>query len=108
MSVTRKRLKVQANMSFSDIRTRTILNETRDGKTNNGGEVTLTASSATTTLADALINSNSVILFNPCTANAKAEGLPWYDDADLSPGSVTLHHTNNAQTDRRYKYTVNC
>lgn len=108
MSVTRERPELQANQKFEDLRTRTILNEVRRGRTNNGGEVTLTANSATTTLADPLITSNSVIACTPKTANAKAEGHPWYGDADVTSGQVVLRHTNNAQTDRTYKYTVNC
>lgn len=108
MTVTRQRKEIAPYARFDDQDTRTIINEVRRGKTNNGGEVTLDDNADTTTLSDPLITSNSVILFVGATANAKAEGMPYYDDSDLSPGQVVLHHANNAQTDRRYKYTVNC
>lgn len=75
------------------------------GKLNNRGKITLTANSATTTLTDERIGANSVIQFSPSTANARAD-VPYYDDADLSQGSATLHHTNNAQVDKTFRYTV--
>lgn len=102
---TRKRREIPQNSKF-DAEVIAIVNETRRGRTNNGGEVTLTPSSATTVLNDQLITKNSVILFSPRTANAKAEGIPYYDDP--TAGSVVLRHANNAQVDRRYHYTVNC
>lgn len=107
MTVTRERLKLQANQRFEDIRTRTFMNEVRDGKLNNGGEVTLTANSATTTLTDSLITTNSVILLMPMTANAAVALGGLYFSAPAA-GSVVINHANNAQTDRTYKYTVNC
>ena len=108
MTVTRNRTTIKANQPFDDQIFRNIVSGLMLGRTNNGGEVTLTANSATTTLTDPLINKNSVIHFVPTTANAKAEGTPYYADADLAEGSATLRHANNAQTDRTYKYTVNC
>lgn len=107
MTVTRARLEIQANQKFEDIRTRTVLNETRRGKLNNGGEVTLTANAATTTLTDALITTNSVILLSPQTANASAALASTYFSAPVQ-GSVTINHANNAQSDKTFKYTVNC
>lgn len=102
---TRQRREIPQNSKF-EAEAIAIINETRRGRTNNGGEVTLTPNSATTVLNDGLITRNSVFTFTPRTANAKAEGTPYYDDP--TPGSVTLRHANNAQVDRRYHYTVNC
>jgi|SRR6185369_2574989 len=101
---TRQRPEVQANQRVEDIKTRTIINETRRGKLNCLGQVTLTANSATTTLLDDLISTNSRLALMPRTANAKAEGIPYQDDP--TPGSVVLNHANNAQTDRTYDYAV--
>ena len=47
------------------------INNVMDGKLNSTGEITLTASSTTTTLSDARIGLNSVLLFMPQTANAR-------------------------------------
>ena len=80
------------------------VNEAFDGATNAIGEVTLTASSATTTLTDTRIGSESIVFLTPLTANAKAEVTPWQSGA--TSGSITLNHTNNAQTDRTYGYIV--
>jgi hypothetical protein len=105
MTVTRQRPEVQANQKFEDIRTRTILNETRRGKTNNGGEVTLTANAATTTLSDPLITKNTGIFLQPTTTNAAGALATTYFDAP-TPGSIVIRHANNAQADRTFKYGV--
>jgi len=81
-----------------------ILNNVLNGKINAKGEVTLDASSTTTTLSDLRIGAASVILFMPTTTNAKDEG----DPAVTSRGdqTATLTHASNAQTDRTYAYVV--
>ena len=81
------------------------LNNVLRGKTNNYGSVTLTASSATTTLTDIRIGINSVILFQPTTANAAAE-IPTLYPGTPGDGTVTLNHANNSQEDRTFKYIV--
>lgn len=74
------------------------------GKLNNRGTVTLTASSATTTLTDEKIGPDSVLSFGATTANgALALAHLYYT---CSTGSATLTHDNNAQTDRTLRYTV--
>lgn len=83
---------------------RTVLSLAMTGKLNVLGSVTLTANSATTTLTDDLIDDSSAIFLAPRTANAKAEGIPYYDNP--TAGSVVLNHANNAQTDRTYDYGV--
>lgn len=75
------------------------------GKLNNTGSVTLTASSATTTLTDIRIGKDAVILFQPTTANAAAELATLYPGTP-GDGTVTLNHANNAQTDRTFKYAI--
>jgi|TARA_R110000824_G_scaffold71433_3_gene182774 sugar (pentulose or hexulose) kinase len=74
-----------------------------EGKINATGTVTLTASSATSTLTDALIGNDTVIVFMPKTANAAAEMDSLYVSARTT-GSSTLTHANNGQTDRTFDY----
>ena len=68
-------------------------------------EITLTASSATTTLTDERINERSCITFMPTTANAATDLANLYVTGK-GDGTATLNHTNNAQNDRTYCYTV--
>lgn len=83
----------------------TVINSLRDGKINATGEVTLGNGSATTTLTDKRIGPNSCIQFMPTTANAAADLANLYVTARTN-GSATLNHTNNAQTDRTYCYSI--
>ena len=82
-----------------------ILNNVLEGKINATGSVTLTASSATTTLTDARIGPNTVIAFMPTTSNAAAGVTALYVSA-RTEGSATLTHANNAQIDRTYGYSL--
>lgn len=107
MTVTRQRPEIQANQKWENLLTRTILNEVRRGRLNNGGEVTLTANAASTTLTDALITTNSVILLQPTTANAASALANVYFGAP-TPGSVTINHSNTATVDRSYRYAIFC
>jgi len=75
------------------------------GKLNNTGSVTLTVSSATTTLTDIRIGINSVVLLQPTTANAAAELATLYFGTP-GDGTVTINHANNAQADRIFKYAI--
>lgn len=81
----------------------------RRGKTENVGEVTLTANAATTVLSDRRISPQSVIVWHPRTANAAAElaaGTMYVTDANMGSGTATITHANNAQTDRQFRYAV--
>lgn len=80
-------------------------NRALQGKLICAGDVTLTASSATTTLNDERIGTESFIGFMPLTANAAAE-VPTLYVTNRNKGSATLNHANNAQTDRDYVYLV--
>lgn len=82
-----------------------ILDGVMDGKINATGTVTLTANSATTTLADLRIGPNSIIVFMPTTANAAAEKDNLYVSS-RGKETATLTHSNNAQTDRTFAYAV--
>ncbi len=81
-----------------------VVNLILDGKSNATGTVTLTVSSATTTLSDRRIGIDTVVHFEPTTANAKSEGTPWQNGH--GNGVVTLNHANNSQSDRSYRYSI--
>lgn len=79
------------------------------GKLNNNGEITLTASAASTDLVDPRLTLNSLIVFDPLTANAAAEkaaGTIYVTDANRDNGTFTITHANNAQTDRDFRYAI--
>ncbi len=82
-----------------------IINNMMDGKTNNGGEVTLTAGAASTTLRDPIINVNSRLWLSPQTSNAAAALGTTYFSAPTS-GAIVINHANNGQTDRTFAYGV--
>lgn len=85
---------------------RQIVNNGLAGKLNIGGEVTLTANAATTTLSDPIITEDSsVALEMPLSANAAAALATTYFDRPTK-GSVVINHANNAQIDRTFRYTV--
>lgn len=83
-----------------------VVNQAMNGKTNNIGSVTLAALSATTTtLSDARIGADSVIVLMPKTSNAAA----WMNMVYVSSrtnGSATLSHSANTAVDRSYAYLV--
>ena len=96
--------KVRLNQPW-DILARTVLNNAMSGKVNVVGECVLAAGAATTTLNDPLITRASCVLLMPLSANAASALQTLYFD-DTGAGSVVIHHANNAQTDRRFRYSV--
>lgn len=84
-----------------------IGNGIMQGRLNDKGTVTLTASAATTVVSDRRVGPNSVITFMPTTANAAAEiGNGTMYVSARSDGTFTVTHANNAQTDRTFGYRV--
>jgi hypothetical protein len=84
-----------------------VLQQLRSGKMEVVGELTLTASAATTAVTDIRVSPQSVIVWHPRTANAAAElaaGTMYITDANMGSGTFTVTHANNAQTDRHYRY----
>lgn len=81
------------------------INNVMDGKINSTGEITLTASATSTTLSDARIGANSVILFMPRSANARTALNTLYVSARAS-GSATLTHASSANTDQDLSYVI--
>lgn len=82
-----------------------VLNNVVQGKLNNVGTLTLTANAASTTLTDARIGAKSTVLLMPTTANAAGALTTTYFDT-FSDGSCTVHHANNAQADKTFRYAV--
>ena len=81
------------------------IRELFEGRSNAVGEVTLTASTTTTTVTSDTCGDESVILLSPRTANAAAALATTYVSA-VGNGTFTLTHANNAQTDRRFGYAA--
>jgi hypothetical protein len=81
------------------------INNIMDGKLNSTGDITLTASATTTTLTDARIGSNSVVLFMPQTANARTALNSLYVTA-RGDGSCTINHPSSTDTDQDLSYVI--
>ena len=82
-----------------------VVNRTLDGGINATGSVTLTASAASTVVADKRLSATSYFGLMPTTANAAAEagnGTIYVS----SQGKQTLTHANNSQSDRTYRYAI--
>ena len=79
-----------------------------DGKSNAIGEVTLTASAASTTVntgAALRVGADSRILLMPTTANAAAALATTYIGT-VGKQTFTVSHANNAQADKTFKYAI--
>jgi len=99
---------VPISMPDHDLHLRLIsssLNNTIDGKLNSTGSITLTASSTTSTLTNARIGENSVIVFMPTTANARTALNTLYVSARVN-GSATLTHASSGNTDQTFGFTI--
>tara|TARA_B100000674_G_scaffold182815_1_gene148060 strand:- start:941 stop:1267 length:327 start_codon:yes stop_codon:yes gene_type:complete len=83
----------------------TTLNNVMDGKINSTGEITLRASQTTTTLEDARIGGDSVIVFMPITANGKTAENDLFVSARQS-GQATLTHASSGNTDQNFAYII--
>lgn len=88
-----------------------VVKNLMQGRSNNTGNVTLTANSATSTVQvpKEKFGQNTLVVLIPQTANAAAEfgaGSLYVSARDLSldPPTFTLTHVNNAQTDRIFGY----
>ncbi len=75
------------------------------GKTNNVGEVTLTANALATPVTDTRVSPQSHIGLTPVTKNALA-AVPTTLVWQRLDGSFTLLHDDNTQTDRKFSYAV--
>lgn len=100
--------------SFADVSTYLrrmweSLQNTRRGKLECVTELTLTANAATTALNYKGLSNQSVVIFDPKTANAAAElaaGTMYVLTANRAADVFTVTHANNAQTDRSYQIAI--
>lgn len=79
------------------------------GKTNNTGTFTLTASSTTTTLtfAEGQIGIYTVLLWEPLSSNAAGAIATLYESArDVENSTITLTHASTATVDRSFHYVL--
>jgi len=86
-----------------------VLAQCRRGKMDVVSELTLTANAATSTLNWRGLSPQSVVVFDPKTANAAAElygGTMYVLTADRGNDAWTVTHANNAQTDRVFQVAV--
>lgn len=86
-----------------------VLQQIRRGKLEAVTELTLTANAATSTLTFKGLSPQSVVVFDPKTANAAAElygGTMYVLTANRTNDSWTVTHANNAQTDRTFQVAV--
>tara|TARA_R110000824_G_scaffold206471_2_gene391544 strand:- start:1118 stop:1417 length:300 start_codon:yes stop_codon:yes gene_type:complete len=80
-----------------------IVNNSMNGKTNNTGTVTLTASATETTLNDERLGFDSVILLSALTATAAAQA-PYI--STKAKGSAVITHTSVVSTDLDFDYII--
>ncbi len=80
------------------------INNCINGGGNNSGTVTFTVAAASTTVIDTRVSVSSYIGLMPTTANAAGALATTYITTDK--GSFVITHTNNAQTDRTFKYGI--
>ena len=73
------------------------------GRSNNVLDVTLIASSTSTTVTDARIGVNTVALCIPTTASAAAIAAPYRDFTAPVNGSMSLIHPSSAAVDLDFK-----
>lgn len=76
-----------------------------NGRSNNIGSVTLTASATSTTLTDPRISMQSVIEFMPKTANAATAKTSMYV-TNRGNGAAKINHASSNTTDQQFDYTV--
>ena len=79
------------------------------GKLNCTGEITLTANAATTVLNRKGLSPQSVVHFDPKTANAASDlygGGMYVLTANRGNDSWTITHPNNANANKTFQYTV--
>jgi hypothetical protein len=72
-----------------------VVNNLIDGKSNNTGYFSTTASATTTTLYNERIGSDSAIIFTPMSDKAASEMAKLYVGT-RSKGSAIIHHDSNA------------
>lgn len=106
-AVTRERPLIQANDKFDDIKVRTVLNDTRKGRTNNGGSFTLAANATSTTVSDGIVTTNSVVLAMAETSEARDKPV-YIPRATILDGSFVAQHASTSNSACSFSYGVFC
>lgn len=86
-----------------------LANQTSRGKIACTGKMTLLANVAATYLRDGRLGPNSVVTFDPLTADALAEylgGSMYAPAANRKEGQWLIQHANDASEDRSFRYSV--
>lgn len=99
------------NMNDWSIHARNTMNGLLLGKSNNTGSVTLNTSTSSTTvvLAKGRLGPNTVILFEPTTANAANEiatATMWVSTKDPLNNKFILTNAVNTQNDRTFNFVL--
>lgn len=87
-----------------DRQVRDKLNETRNGKLNATGDITVSSGTTTTTVQDKRVSGDSVISLMALDS-ASADMSTFYFSQDATNGTFTITH-NSAGGDRTYSYTI--
>lgn len=90
-------------------KTAQVANEAIGGRIDSIGEITLTTSTSVTTLVDARLSPESVVLFDPMTASAaseKASGALYVLEANRSTSAWVVTHSLGPTTDRIFRYVI--
>jgi hypothetical protein len=84
-----------------------VVNNTLSGKINVTLTITLAANAASTTVTDARISADCVLVFMPLTADAAAElaGGTLYVTSQQNK-QATIAHANNSETDRSFRILI--
>jgi hypothetical protein len=89
--------------------TATVVNRALEGKLNCIGRVTLLPNVPLTPLRDPLLTPDSIVFFDPLTANAVAEwaaGTMYVLAVNRTGGQFLITHANGATADRTFGYVV--
>jgi hypothetical protein len=81
--------------------------EVMNGKINSTGSFTLTADVTSTTLTDARIGRNTLVVLVPSTANAAAAFATTYQTIpNAAKEAAVFTHASNSQADKTYFYIL--
>lgn len=83
-----------------------VVNEILAGRINSTGSVTLATATTTTAVSDLRCNIDSVILFQPTTANAATEFGSGSFYAVAAAQTFTVTHSSSTQTDLSFNYVL--
>jgi hypothetical protein len=83
----------------------TVIRQLLEGRSNAVGTFTVNPSTTLTTVITPNVGLQSIILWQPTTANAAAQMATLYcATTDVAKGQFTLHHASNATTDQIFNY----